>query len=131
MDEAEQVSQLIGDIYDAALDPARWTGVLEKTCRYVQGVASILLSQDAVNSSAEFHFSWGDDPEYSRAYRETYVKINPLLLPMVLRTETGAILANSDILPMEEFVASRFYKEWAQPQGYLDAISATLEKSTT
>jgi DNA-binding CsgD family transcriptional regulator len=131
MDEAERVSQLIGDIYDAALDPAQWTGVLEKTCRYVQGVASILLSQDAVNSSAEFHFSWGDDPEYSRAYRETYVKIDPLLLPMLLHAETGAVLASSDVLPIDELVASRFYKEWAKPQGYLDSISATLDKSAT
>ena len=131
MDEAQQVSQLIGDIYDAALDPAQWTGTLEKTCRYVQGVASILLSQDAVNSSAEFHFSWGDDPEYSRAYRETYVKIDPLLLPMLLHAETGAVLASSDVLPIDEFVELRFYKEWAQPQGYLDSISATLDKSAT
>jgi DNA-binding CsgD family transcriptional regulator len=131
MDEAEEVSQLIGDIYDAALDPASWPQVLEKTCHYVQGVASVLLSQDSVERSAEFHFSWGDDPEFTRSYQDTYVKLNPLLLPMVLSTKTGEVTANSDVLPIEEFVETRFYKEWAQPQGYLDAVSATLEKSAT
>jgi DNA-binding CsgD family transcriptional regulator len=131
MDEAEEVSRLIGDVYDASLDPASWPKALERTCRYVEGVASILLSQDSAQKSAEFHFSWGDDPEYARSYRETYVKMNPLLLPMVLSTETGSVVANSDLIPIDEFRTSRFYKEWAQPQGYLDAVSATLEKSAT
>jgi Bacterial regulatory proteins, luxR family len=37
--ETEQVSQLIGDIYDAALDPGLWVGTLEKTSNHVGGVA--------------------------------------------------------------------------------------------
>jgi hypothetical protein len=115
MDEAEQVSQLIGDVYDASLDPAEWPNVLEQTCHYVQGVASTLLSQDSVQRNAQFHFSWGDDPEYTRSYRDKYIKINPLLLPMVISARTGDVLANSDVLPIDEFVESRFYKEWAQP----------------
>jgi hypothetical protein len=66
MDEAEQVSRLIGDVYDAALDPATWPKALEKTCRYVEGMASTLLSQDSAQKTAEFHFR-GDDPEYTRS----------------------------------------------------------------
>jgi DNA-binding CsgD family transcriptional regulator len=131
MDEAEQVSQLIGDVYDASLDPASWPQVLEHTCHYVQGVTSVLVSQDSAHRNAEFHHSWGDDPDYTRSYQETYVKINPILLPMVLSAKIGDVVANSDVLPIEEFVETRFYKEWAQPQGYLDAISATLDKSAT
>jgi DNA-binding CsgD family transcriptional regulator len=131
MDEAEEVSQLIGDVYDASLDPRAWPQVLEKTCHYVHGVASVLLSQDSVQRSAEYHFSWGDDPEFTRSYQDTYVKLSPLLLPMVLSVKTGEVTANSDVLPIEQFVETRFYKEWAQPQGYLDSVWATLDKSTT
>jgi DNA-binding CsgD family transcriptional regulator len=131
MDEAEQVSQLIGDVYDAALDASSWPKVLEQTCHYVQGAASVLLSQDSAQRNAEYHYAWGDNPEYTRSYRETYVKLNPLLLPMVVNARAGDVVANSDVLPMEEFVESRFYKEWARPQGYLDSVSATLDKSTT
>src|SRR6476646_9058614 len=35
MDETELVSHLIGDIYDAALDPDRWPVVLERMCQRV------------------------------------------------------------------------------------------------
>jgi hypothetical protein len=37
MGELEQFSTLIGDIYDAALDPALWGNVLEQTCQFVNG----------------------------------------------------------------------------------------------
>jgi DNA-binding CsgD family transcriptional regulator len=131
MDEAEQLSQLIGDVYDAALDPASWPTALERTCQYVEGVASMVVSQDSAQKSAEIHFSWGDDPDYARSYQQTYVKISPLLLPMVLSAKTGDVVANSDLIPIDGFRTTRFYKEWAQPQGYLDAVSATLETSAT
>jgi hypothetical protein len=40
-------------------------------------------------------------------------------------------LATADLLPYDEFLQSRFYLEWARPQGLVDFISAALEKSTT
>ena len=50
--ESEVVSQLIGDIYDAALDPRQWVGTLEKTCNFVGGVAAALQSHDVLQKSA-------------------------------------------------------------------------------
>ncbi|MEZ5875801.1 MAG: hypothetical protein R3D30_13630 [Hyphomicrobiales bacterium] len=37
MAEAEQLSALIGGIYDASLDPSLWPGVLKKSADFVQG----------------------------------------------------------------------------------------------
>src|SRR5688500_18009871 len=34
-------------------------------------------------------------------------------------------------MPYEEFVATRFYKEWVEPQGLVDCINAVLDKSVT
>src|SRR5207248_7769609 len=51
---------------------------------------------------------------------------------------TGQVLAKieepvsvADFLPYEEFVESRFFREWARPQGLIDAVSSVLERSTT
>src|SRR6266487_1105803 len=125
MDETEQLSRLIGDIYDASLDPLLWPLVLEKTCGYIQGLAAGLLSQESAHKSATFHFVWGDDPHYTRLYNETYCKINLTTLPTFLRAKAGEVLALFDTIPIEEYLSSRFYREWAQPQGYLDGIQAT------
>jgi DNA-binding CsgD family transcriptional regulator len=131
MDETERVSSLIGDIYDAALDPSSWPAVLQKTCAYVEGCAASLYSEDSVQRSGQFYFSWGDDPNYTTLYLEKYLALNPLVVPMMLTAKAGNVISAVGLMPQEEYFASRFYKEWAQPQGYLDSVHAVLDKSAT
>ena len=52
MAEADQVSQLIGDIYDASLDPGRWPDVLRKVGEYIGGSGASLSSQETWRRSA-------------------------------------------------------------------------------
>jgi DNA-binding CsgD family transcriptional regulator len=131
MDETQRVSHLIGDIYDAVLDPALWQDVLKQTCAYVEGCAATVLSQDSAYRSGQFFCSWGDDPAYTQSYFDKYVKINPLLAPTVASARVGEVTSVLELVPHEEYFASRFYKEWAKPQGYLDSIHGTLDKSAT
>ena len=34
-------------------------------------------------------------------------------------------------MPMDEYLASRMYREWVKPQGILDALYTNLERSAT
>ena len=131
MDEAEQVSSLIGNIYDAALDPALWPEVLEATCRYVEGMTCALMAQDSAQASAQLYFTWGTDPRYDKSYLETYGKLTPLLVPSQLYAKVGDVVSTTDLVPYDEFLASRFYREWAEPQGVVDVVGAVLDKSAT
>ena len=54
MSEIEQASKLIGDIYDAALDPGLWPEVLHTTCDFVEGCAATLVSEHSAMKSACF-----------------------------------------------------------------------------
>jgi hypothetical protein len=129
MSEAEQLSLLIGEIYDAALDPALWPGVLEGVCTYMSSCTAVIYSQNAVNKSGSRYYSWGDDREYTRLYFEKYIKMSPFTtVPLLL--EVGEAKTMYDMVPYSEIVETRFYKEWMQPQGQLDNITATLDKST-
>jgi DNA-binding CsgD family transcriptional regulator/PAS domain-containing protein len=40
-------------------------------------------------------------------------------------------MAVADIMPYQEFLETRFYKEWCHPQGMVDAVTAVLDKSVT
>jgi DNA-binding CsgD family transcriptional regulator len=131
VEETEQVSELIGLIYDAALDRNLWERVLEDTCSYVEGMTSALMMQDSAQGTAQFYFQWGGNPDYIQSYNETYVKLSPVLVPTLLYAKVGGVLSTSDLLPYDEFLASRFYQEWAAPQGIVDALAATLDKSAT
>jgi DNA-binding CsgD family transcriptional regulator len=131
MQETEQVSRLIGDIYDAALDRSLWASVLEQTCGYVQGASAQLGVDDSAERSIRFLFEWGSDPHYLRLHEETYCRLNPMTVPTMLYAKVGSVLASSDLIPYDELVASRFFREWVAPQGIVDAIAVTLDKSAT
>jgi DNA-binding CsgD family transcriptional regulator len=129
--EATELSHLIGDIYDASLDPARWPQLLEKVCGFVEGMAAAVMAQDAAQGNAQFFFEWGNDPNYLKSYNEVYAKLSPIIVPAMLYTKAGDVLSTADLIPYDEFRASRFFAEWAAPQGVVDLIAATLDKSTT
>jgi DNA-binding CsgD family transcriptional regulator len=129
MNDAEQLSGLIGDIYDAALDPGCWPTALEKTCAFVVGIAGTLQSHDISRKSANFYFMWNDNPEYTKTYIEKYAGLNPAIIPAMIQTKVGDVSTFLDFIPVEQYRTTRLYKEWSGPQGYIDAVQVTLEKS--
>ncbi|MGE5165770.1 MAG: helix-turn-helix transcriptional regulator [Sphingobacteriales bacterium] len=129
MKEDQGLTQLIGDIYDAALDSSRWNAVLAKIAEFTGGQAAGLLSKDSVSKSGNVFYQSGVDPYFVRLYSETYWKFDPVAsLP---DCEVEQIVSIPDLVPYDEFKAGRFYREWAQPQGWADAANAVLEKSAT
>jgi PAS domain-containing protein len=130
MSELQEFSALVGDIYDASLDPPLWSGVLEKLTRFVSGRHANIFVENSARQATDMTFSWGDDPHYQKLYREKYARINPLF-PASLFYDVEEIFAVSDVIPPARFCRTRFYKEWLAPQGVLDAVVGVLEKSRT
>ena len=129
MEKDQDLTQLIDEIYDAALDSSRWQNVLAKVADYVGGQAAGLLWKDSVSKSANIYCQVGIDPYFVRAYSETYWKFDPVIdLP---NCEIEQIVSIADLVPHDEFLASRFYREWVQPQGWVDAVNAVLEQSAS
>jgi DNA-binding CsgD family transcriptional regulator len=120
----------VGSIYDAAIDPELWTSVLEQICKFVPGSMANVFSQDAVKKTANRFFSWGADPEYEAQYLDKYAPINPLS-PTVVFLPPGEPYSLTDVISHAEMRNTRLYKEWMEPQGYIDLIGYTLEKSAT
>jgi hypothetical protein len=130
MEEEEQgLTQLIGDIYDAALDSSRWVGVLAKIAKFVGGQAAGLLSKNSVSKSGNIHYQVGLDSCFVQFYSETYWKFDPVA--SLLDYEVGQIVSIPELVSYEEFCSGRFYREWAKPQGWIDAANAVLEKTPT
>ena len=75
--EAERLSELIGDIYDAALDPRLWMQVLEQTSHWVGGPGASLYSRDIASKTASVTYVFGIDRLYGQLYAEKYVKLDP------------------------------------------------------
>jgi DNA-binding CsgD family transcriptional regulator len=123
-----QLSQLIGDIYDAALDAELWPRALAGVCGFVGGSQANIFWQDVIGKAAKKVFEWGNDPHYTRLYMETYAKINPLF-PGAYTQPLGEVFSQIDLLSYDELHETRLYKEWMQPQGFVDFVACLLDKS--
>ena len=129
MEKDQGLTGLIGDIYDAALDASRWTDVLAQIATFVGGQAAGLLSKDTISKSGNVYYQAGVASHYVQLYADVYWKFDPI--SRLADYEIDQIVSVSDLMPYEEFRQGRFYREWAQPQGWADAANSVLEKTTT
>jgi DNA-binding CsgD family transcriptional regulator len=130
MHEPERLSALIGDIYDAALDSRLWVDVLGKTKNFIGGQGAALGWKDAVAKRGGMYYDDGISPYYRQLYFDKYIKLDPCTTGQFF-AEIGDTIATADVIPYEEFLQTRFYKEWVRPQGLIDGGMTVLEKSVT
>jgi DNA-binding CsgD family transcriptional regulator len=133
MREADELSRVIGDVYDASLDPALWPTAIESICGYVGAASASLHSQDSVSRATDALFWWGREssaPHFFKIYQEKYGRINPIF-PGVIFFDVELPVAVPDVISCEEFVRTRFFREWLAPQGLMDGLFSNLEKGAT
>ncbi|MBV9701877.1 MAG: LuxR family transcriptional regulator [Methylobacteriaceae bacterium] len=133
MGEADELSQVIGDIYDASLDPALWPSAIESVCGYVRAASASLHSQDSISRATDVLFWWGREASasyYFELYLEKYGRINPIF-PGVIFFDVELPVAVPDVLSCEEFVRTRFFREWLAPQNLIDGLFSNMEKGAT
>ncbi len=131
MSDTEQVDSLIGNIYDAALDPSRWTAVLRQARDVVGGSAAVVFSKDARTKRLQiYHHCGGMDPHYRQLYFDHYERLDPTTGVQVM-SGIGEPIGTVDIMAIEDFQKTRFYQEWRRPQGVVDFVAAALDKTAT
>lgn len=132
MSDTELLSRMIGDIYDAALDPALWRDVLEQCSGFVGGAAAGIFIKDALIKAASIdqNYTFGVPDQYVDSYLDTYVKLDPSTTGLFF-VGVGEISSMADFVALDEFYQSRFFREWGQPLGLIDACITLLEKSAT
>jgi DNA-binding CsgD family transcriptional regulator len=128
MVEPEELSELISEIYDAALDASLWSDVVGKAARFAGGSAAAIFSKSPIAGSGDVYYESGIDPYYRDLYFEKYLKLDPATTGHYF-ADIGQPIAVEDLMPYGEFLETRFYREWCQPQALVDFVSAVLDKS--
>jgi DNA-binding CsgD family transcriptional regulator/PAS domain-containing protein len=129
MYEDQKLSRLITDIYDTALDPGLWSGVLAGIGETMNAQAGALLSKDSCRKSVNACYHTGLDPHFERTYADTYGKLGPVATAAFCDVERIASIP--ELVPYDEYRRSAFHREWAQPQGWADVAVGVLEKSAS
>jgi DNA-binding CsgD family transcriptional regulator/PAS domain-containing protein len=129
--ETAVLSDLIGTIYDTALDRALWSEVLQKSAEFVGGSASSLYWKDTVRRTGKPFLYWIARHDTTvPSYFDQCVRVDPLTTRQFM-FDVGEVYSVEDCMPYAEFMESRLYKEWIKPNGYVEQLAATVDKSTT
>lgn len=131
MSEVRDVADLIGSIYDAALTPTEWPDTLVKIASFVGGANASLYWKDAASRTAQIAFhSGGLDQTFIDLYFDSFSKFDPSTTAHFF-SEIDKPTSTTDYIDYDEFLKTRFYKEWVAPQRLVDNVSVALEKSST
>lgn len=131
----QKLSLLIGGIYDCALDPELWPGVMDEICRQLDlrtGVISLIdmaAGQPLLAATTGFEAGWLERlPDFSEGLvslwgGEHVVRNLPVEEPAVLsRVNPDAISTGS---------TDPFHLGFNRPQGFVDAIAVGLTRDET
>jgi DNA-binding CsgD family transcriptional regulator len=126
VDEADQLSSLIGDIYDAAVDPSCWRGALKKIAGFIDAFAVSIVTQSRIEEPLHYLHDFGVDPYYQRIYEEKYTTRDPRKA-LNLFFSTGEVFSTFTVLPDRDLRDTPFFQEYIQPQGITDNLRCVFQ----
>ena len=92
-------------------------GTLAKCAALRRRPGSRLFSKDAANKTGNSYSTTVSTRISCNSTSRNIVKLDPLTIGHFF-AEIGEPVATADIIPYEEFLETRAYREWVQPQGW-------------
>ncbi len=131
--DPERLSDVIGKIYDSAIDPALWPEALEGACGLIGATLGSIALVDFQKRTMDLNMNWGGDPHWMRLLEEKYSAIMPLWdvaptapigEPESTRMMVARVGANE-----AEIRSHPFFTEWATPAGLFDVASTVVMRT--
>ncbi len=124
--DRQQLSDLIGVVYDAAIDPSRWEDAIERVAHFVGGAGGGLFCKDVgAHHAAIPHRTGFQMPLPAEFFRQIYPSAEGHFLG-----DLEQPVATTDLMPFAELTQSELYRQWAEPQGFVDFVSAVVDRTT-
>lgn len=125
----EAFSDLIGRIYDCALDTSQWERALEEITNTLGGVMADLIVSHPLEGRQTFAalYNWPDD---MIAAAMANAPINPGL-PLGLTVPLGRVFCSSRDLDIEAFHRSRFWQNCFAGRGIYDYVVSPVTRTVT
>jgi len=122
--QREELSELIGLIYDTALEPGSWPVLLNRLADVLSAQCSVIgLLNSSTNAAAMT--APRTDPEYLRSFAEYWVG-HAFMWKVGAKLPLGAVMVREMIISRDEFCRTDYYNEWCKPQGVEAAIATNL-----
>ena len=124
--DQRQLSDLIGVVYDAAIDPSRWEDAIAGAARFVGGTGAGLFCKDVGVPHASIPHRVGfQTPLPVALFQQIYPAAEGHFLG-----DLEQPIATTDLMSFGELAESELYRQWAEPQGLVDFLSAAVDRTT-
>jgi DNA-binding CsgD family transcriptional regulator/PAS domain-containing protein len=125
----EELSFVIGAIYDASIDPTGWKAALEQISFFVGGVRATLIIEDVAAKNVPAIFTSYEDAPWLQRYFDTYLPLNPTRIAVAAYAKAGDIVLTTDFMTQEEYERTRYYREWLQQRDLVDNTVVIIDRS--
>jgi DNA-binding CsgD family transcriptional regulator/PAS domain-containing protein len=118
-----EFSNIVGTIYDCALDPALWPEALREVCQASNFVAGLIEVTELSSGSVRLQQYWNYDPAWLERVREYAEDIAAVWasVPNLMTRSLEEPMCVSREVPQFLTTTCRYYREWVRPQGFIDA----------
>jgi DNA-binding CsgD family transcriptional regulator len=121
MSDVERLIGEVGEAIDlAALDPARWPGILDVLCGALPGTKATIYVADTHDKSSIGVIHHGFDTGLIAEYEQHYAKLNPWV-PLLIASPVLQATISDERLPASSFSESEFYQDWLVRVGDMDS----------
>lgn len=120
---------LIGDVYEAALDPARWTPLMDRLGELFDAKL-VLFTQDVSAGQTGLAVYRGFEDSFIQSYRDYYGFRSPWLSAFA-RMPVGLVTAQDGLADRATYESSEFYNDWMRPQSLYATLGVMLDRSET
>lgn len=126
-------SELVGAIYDCAIDVTCWPQTLGRICEHFQfRKGTIDLSRVPAMASL-FNYNYGIDDQQARKMLSHYHGMPEVWggLSATMSRPIDKVWVVSRILPQDELQQKAYYKEWVGPMGLVDGAALVLARDNS
>jgi DNA-binding CsgD family transcriptional regulator len=122
--EGGEFSELVGLIYDTALDPGVWPVLLNRLADALSARCGVIGSRNS-STNATAMTAPRTDPEYLRRFTE-YWAGRAFIWKGMGKLPVGTVMVRELIIARDEFCRTDYYNEWCKPLGVEAVIAAQL-----
>lgn len=119
----DRLHELIGLVYEAALEPTRWQAFMTILSTAYEG-STVLWAEDTQTPDASIFATGRFDTSYIQSYVEYYLKTN-IWTPLIDPLPTGGIF-DAQVVPEADFEACEFYNGWLRPQDLYHSLGIVI-----
>ena len=124
--DQQRLSDLISAVYDAAIEASRWENAIEKVASFVGGAGGGLFCKDVGVPHASIpHRTGFQTPLPVALFQQIYPAAEGHFLGDLEKP-----IATTDLMSSDELAKSELYRQWAEPQGLVDFLSAVVDRTT-